>query len=270
MEKELESFFELDENLNKSIALSENELFEIMDKSAEESSHEKGKETTEDQQNYMINFTDKQTIEPSVPDLQTLTPVLSNGEDINQIVTISLKELSDYYEKKNKEKYLIQETVPHTHENENYIETDRNKLLDKMSENLSKNIIPEDEGDLLSDSINVIHENEDTDVIEDSEIDFDSNELMEENNTDSDEHLDRKALENLASVQNGEEDSLLDQASGQDSETKKKKAELMEMKEIIEYLDELLDELPNEKIKQFAGSKYFHLYKKVLKELGIV
>lgn len=38
---------------------------------------------------------------------------------------------------------------------------------------------------------------------------------------------------------------------------------------LLSYLDNLLDALPDEKIKEFANSSYFDLYKKAFKELGI-
>lgn len=42
-----------------------------------------------------------------------------------------------------------------------------------------------------------------------------------------------------------------------------------ELKMIISYLDSLFDKLPDEVIKEFSRSEYFHLYKKVIETLGI-
>ena len=43
-----------------------------------------------------------------------------------------------------------------------------------------------------------------------------------------------------------------------------------EIKTVLSYLDKLLDSLPEEKIEEFARSKYFDTYKKLFEELGLV
>jgi len=43
-----------------------------------------------------------------------------------------------------------------------------------------------------------------------------------------------------------------------------------EIKSVLTYLDKLLDSLPEEKIEEFARSKYFDTYKKLFEELGLV
>jgi hypothetical protein len=43
-----------------------------------------------------------------------------------------------------------------------------------------------------------------------------------------------------------------------------------EIKSVLSYLDKLLDSLPEEKIEEFAKSKYFDTYKKLFEELGLV
>ncbi len=40
-----------------------------------------------------------------------------------------------------------------------------------------------------------------------------------------------------------------------------------EIKSVVNYLDELLDSLPEEKVEEFVKSDYYALYKKVLAEL---
>ncbi len=42
-----------------------------------------------------------------------------------------------------------------------------------------------------------------------------------------------------------------------------------EIKEILKYMDTLFADLPTEKIKEFANSKYYELYNKIFDELGI-
>ena len=43
-----------------------------------------------------------------------------------------------------------------------------------------------------------------------------------------------------------------------------------ELRNILSYMDQLLDSLPEEKIEEFAKSEYFDSYKKLFKELGLV
>jgi hypothetical protein len=43
-----------------------------------------------------------------------------------------------------------------------------------------------------------------------------------------------------------------------------------ELKQVLSYMDQLLESLPEEKIEEFAKSEYFDTYKKLFKELGIV
>jgi len=43
-----------------------------------------------------------------------------------------------------------------------------------------------------------------------------------------------------------------------------------ELKNILSYMDQLLESLPEEKIEEFARSEYFDSYKKLFKELGLV
>ncbi|MDR1443866.1 MAG: hypothetical protein LBI94_03195, partial [Treponema sp.] len=42
-----------------------------------------------------------------------------------------------------------------------------------------------------------------------------------------------------------------------------------ELKQVLSYMDQLLESLPEEKIEEFAQSEYFDAYKKLFKELGL-
>jgi hypothetical protein len=44
----------------------------------------------------------------------------------------------------------------------------------------------------------------------------------------------------------------------------------VELKQVLSYMDQLLESLPDEKIEEFAKSEYFDVYKKLFKELGLV
>ena len=55
---------------------------------------------------------------------------------------------------------------------------------------------------------------------------------------------------------------------------RKKKEELpddlkTEIKSVLSYMDQLLENLPEEKIAEFAQSEQFDTYKKLFKELGL-
>ncbi|MDR0401255.1 MAG: hypothetical protein LBH51_10010 [Treponema sp.] len=43
-----------------------------------------------------------------------------------------------------------------------------------------------------------------------------------------------------------------------------------ELKQVLSYMDQLLESLPEEKIEEFARSEYFDTYKKLFKELGLI
>ncbi len=43
-----------------------------------------------------------------------------------------------------------------------------------------------------------------------------------------------------------------------------------ELRNILSYMDQLLESLPEEKIEEFAKSEYFDSYKKLFKDLGLV
>ena len=42
-----------------------------------------------------------------------------------------------------------------------------------------------------------------------------------------------------------------------------------EIKDVLKYMDQLLESLPDEKIQEFARSEHFEVYKKIFEELGI-
>jgi hypothetical protein len=42
-----------------------------------------------------------------------------------------------------------------------------------------------------------------------------------------------------------------------------------ELKNVLSYMDQLLESLPENKIEEFARSEYFDTYKKLFKDLGL-
>ncbi|MCR4422162.1 MAG: hypothetical protein NUV32_06810 [Exilispira sp.] len=106
--------------------------------------------------------------------------------------------------------------------------TERNALLDKFSEAKTTNILSKDENILLDEDLQIIENDKDEKLPE---------QINEENKT-------------------FQKESELDESLS-----------IKEIKSVINYLDELLDALPEDKIEEFVKSDYYKLYKKVLDEL---
>lgn len=85
---------------------------------------------------------------------------------------------------------------------------------------------------------------------------------------------DLKSLESEIKISDTEEDvykDLKQEMIGKTEATKIHDADSLKqnIKDVLMYLDQLLDALPEEKIKEFAESKTFEKYKKLFKELNI-
>lgn len=161
--------------------------------------------------------------------------VSMNKDNFGDIIAVfSVTELEEEYKKKSKLKYYIDEKSDKI-DSFNY-NTERNALLDKFSEAKTTNILNKDENILLDDELQII-ENEDEEK------------LNEKNN----EENYQKDLNLLKEIE-------LDEKSDENLSIK-------EIKSVVNYLDELLDALPEDKIEEFVKSDYYKLYKKVLDEL---
>ena len=62
--------------------------------------------------------------------------------------------------------------------------------------------------------------------------------------------------------------------TGRDKESEEKSESIpgdlkTEIKSVLSYMDQLLENLPEEKIAEFAQSEQFETYKKLFKELGL-
>ena len=151
------------------------------------------------------------------------------------IAVFSAKELEEEYKKKSKLKYYIddfnekKDSFQHN--------SDRNILLDKFSEAKASNILDKDENILLNDNLEIIESEEDENAGKNKNID--------------------SIAENI-------EKELIDKNKNLETNLN-----LDEIKSVVNYLDELLDALPEEKIEEFVKSDYYKLYKKVIDELKI-
>ena len=75
----------------------------------------------------------------------------------------------------------------------------------------------------------------------------------------------------LENIETSEEKKELEIQKSELSEKTEEKEELKkgDMKEILSYLDSLFGYLPEDKIKEFAKSKYYDLYNKMFDDLGL-
>ena len=141
--------------------------------------------------------------------------------------------------------------------------------------NITDNLI--DENDDLED-LNI--ENDEESIgLSDNELDsiLDSADLIETeacNVPDILEEIDNSDLQPLVSSK--EDDvaiysSLKAEMQAKEAKEAEEKTELLkkDVKTVLSYLDQLLDALPEEKIKEFAESKEFDIYKKLFEELNI-
>ena len=89
------------------------------------------------------------------------------------------------------------------------------------------------------------------------------------------EEVDLDSLEALASDTKTEEPEELEtvpsiEGTGEKAELPGISSELKdEIKEVLKYMDQLLDSLPDEKVAEFERSEHFDAYKKIFEELGI-
>lgn len=84
------------------------------------------------------------------------------------------------------------------------------------------------------------------------------------------EEVDLDSLEALATNTKTVESEALSSIDEASEEVKPVSSELKdEIRDVLKYMDELLDSLPDKKIREFARSEHFETYKKIFEELGI-
>ncbi len=186
---------------------------------------------------YNFMFLNKESINISQNDI--------DNEEKEEVVILTLNDLNTYYETKSKEKYFIKEDE--TQQKDESQDSKRNELLDKYSDLKSKDIIADEKDDLLTESIDIVKDNDNSENLS-----------PDENLSEQEQHDLEKDFSNIDENKlMNNEFSKLDMSNQDD------------VREIFNYLDDLLGNLPEDKIKIFAKSKYFKLYKKLLKELGV-
>jgi len=93
--------------------------------------------------------------------------------------------------------------------------------------------------------------------------------LSEEEEEILTEDLDLEAEEEEVVTVTGEELSKLEKEGEQGDKTSIDSALYNDITNILRYMDTLLGDLPEDKIKEFSNSSYFDLYKEVFENLGI-
>lgn len=257
---------------DKNIKLNEKEIFTIFDKSDQfydnkdinefeqfdknlnlDNEIKKTSIINKNDYEYFVNSIDENdNINLEKPPINKLTPEIKNNFD--DVVVLTLDDLTDYYKKKSQEKYFIVDDE-YKNDFENYEETERNRFLNKFSDDIAKNILKNENNDLI--------ENESIDIIEDNMEDESIENLNEELNENLNEN--EINLDYIESYNKDEENNL----NNNNEEIEKNKRDLNDLKNIFIYLDELFEKLPKDKIKKFVQSDYFKLYKKLMYELNI-
>ena len=98
---------------------------------------------------------------------------------------------------------------------------------------------------------------------------------LDEKDAEDDVSIDIPETQDIA-IENVQDDSSIEKTSenakvcenAEDSNTLPSNIK-EEVKSVLSYMDQLLDSLPEDKIKEFADSEYFEMYKRLFSELGI-
>ncbi len=225
-----DSFFDFDNDIKTDIALSKDELFSILDQT--------DRKTLKDRKNKKKK--EKVFISEVVP--ENLYSSEENDDFDSRIAILTVDQLLIEYSEKKKTGYFIEEN----RKDNEYFEhnTPRNSMLDNFSKIKADPLIGDESKNILDDTMQII-ESEQTGDIKDK------------NDTDTKIDIENDDF-NLKNFDKNNKES----SSSNTSEN------IDEIKEVMNYLDDLLDALPEEKIKEFVKSDYYRLYKKVITELN--
>ena len=222
------------------------------------------KVTTEDE---IISITD-------VGDLSSLnldeipTPETTDFEEEDETIGLSGDELDNILNST----YIIEnenkiESTPIDLDEDIRIDIDDTDNIDSIvSDNFLEDEIPESSS--IDNSLEAgKEEEEETERIDLDSFDADLSESDEI--IPSDDNL--KQLDITAAEEDEIYNSLRNEMQTKDLEETNEKAEALksDVKNVLSYLDQLLDALPEEKIKEFAESETFDVYRKLFEELNI-
>ncbi len=244
-----EPILNLDDD-EESISLSDNELDNILDST----------ELTDD--TTAVDYADStiDNIEPIDNNEEIDTLIEDNDEPILELddeedsIGLSTNELDNILDNTELIETEMLESIP-----EDEIEA---KIEEVLNDDTSLNLDNEPVGLSLNELDNIL---DTTELIETENDDFPAEIAEEINNSDLQPLTSSK--EDDAAIYS----SLKAEMQAKEAKEAEAKTELLkkDVKTVLSYLDQLLDALPEEKIKEFAESKEFDIYKKLFEELNI-
>ena len=228
---------DLDDDNEESIGLSDNELDNILDST----------ELIEDDSEQIDNVDDDDTLIKNNDEIDL-------DDDDEESIGLSTHELDNILDNTELIETEMLESIP-----EEEIDA---KIEEVLNDNTSLNLDDEPVGLSLNELDNIL---DTTELIEAENDDIPAEVEDEINNSD------------LQPLTSSEEDdaaiysSLKAEMQAKEAKEAEEKTELLkkDVKTVLSYLDQLLDALPEEKIKEFAESKEFDIYKKLFEELNI-
>ncbi len=273
-----ESELEADENipLEEEIAITQNEFIEM---ATLEESENKGEINEEDLDQVRVD-------EPTLARQEELTSVSASDDDIVEIQDLSeFEEIED--ESMDTENNLEVSLEEEEMQDISAIEDDGIEEIDLDEISVSDEILIDDletKIETIDNSFTTLEMEDETDIIAHAP-DAEDNNIMDTLPVPGDldeEHVELEQDEiseiddimitdenvtpemySLNSSQIDKEQIIAENVNKLSSDTKD------EMKRVLSYLDTLLEDLPEDKIKEFSQSDYYDLYVKILDKLGV-
>lgn len=243
------------------------------------------------------NFANEDLQEPELEDLQ-MDNNFEEEEDLSEEIDIPKDEevyeeaeTNDFIESINAEDPSISDTL--TEDRLKYLEDSFEDSVDENEEKLDVEILDENEN-VIEDSTDEIENEEDEsdesnepteDVFNSSQWDNDVTEPTEDNNAETESIVEDEIPEEI--IEETENDIVEPVFENEQTEetvdTPVESAENIakptsssptakiqdDIKSVLVYMDQLLENLPEDKIEEFAKSEHFDTYKKLFNDLGI-
>ncbi|WP_296325834.1 hypothetical protein [Treponema sp. UBA3813] len=277
-------FFD-EEDGDETIALSLDEMDNILNtvEIVEEKAPEQDNENTESEESSFIesdanseafDFSNDNIEEPVLDDIDT------NVAEEELPDEILVPKSNDDILVESSDENLIEDAGVESGENEKTILSvgeEQNEASDANDEDFNFEVAENKDSDSLVDEPFVFDESESSQAEEVSEESESNTPSVEDILGDSASSTDE--AEESVSITEGELDTLLSSEAAKPVEEEEDDTEVVqssipnnlqkEIKSVLSYMDQLLENLPEEKIAEFAQSEQFETYKKLFKELGL-
>ena len=277
-------FFD-EEDGDETIALSLDEMDNILNtvEIVEEKAPEQDNENTESEESSFIesdanseafDFSNDNIEEPVLDDIDT------NVAEEELPDEILVPKSNDDILVESSDENLIEDAGVESGENEKTILSvgeEQNETSDANDEDFNFEVAENKDSDSLVDEPFVFDESESSQAEEVSEESESNTPSVEDILGDSASSTDE--AEKSVSITEGELDTLLTSEAAKPVEEEEDDTEVVqssipnnlqkEIKSVLSYMDQLLENLPEEKIAEFAQSEQFETYKKLFKELGL-